>query len=325
MGRPRVTPCLRQLAETSSCLSQSKRIVIAAEHSTLLLLQMRLFSFLLVWSTIISGGWTVSTGDTPPRPTLFHITASTPTTTTTDDPNLTQRHDDFSRWLKNKRLSAGSILQAEEDSSLVDDELWWESLECSNVERWQHHFQSHDDKDEISFSVASQENPLLVQTRFGPILGDFVSPIYQRAPWDRLNRTKTQHWPRAFLGIPVAEPPVGDLRFRSPVPWTRSWTDAFGGNAKALRANRFGPQCLQILANPLKGLSEDCLYINVFTPPIERILEYQEQNRRFPVMLWNFGGAFSFGTSGVGGSNDGNVYNGAYITANKGIPILWIR
>lgn len=61
-----------------------------------------------------------------------------------------------------------------------------------------------------------------------------------------------------FLGIPYAEPPMGELRWRPPVarlPW------------KGTRdATRFGDHCLQPGDAAHKQESEDCLFLNVYTP-----------------------------------------------------------
>src|SRR5208282_4178642 len=67
-----------------------------------------------------------------------------------------------------------------------------------------------------------------------------------------------------YLGIPFAAPPVGDLRWRAPqppLPWTETRT-----------ADKFAPACIQSpLISRALGLeppptSEDCLYLNVWTP-----------------------------------------------------------
>src|SRR3954469_16582574 len=68
---------------------------------------------------------------------------------------------------------------------------------------------------------------------------------------------------RAFKGIRFAEPPVGDLRWKPPQP-ARNW--------KGIRkADAFGPRCMQRrVFNDMvfrsNGVSEDCLYLNVWTP-----------------------------------------------------------
>ncbi|KAG5683592.1 hypothetical protein PVAND_012865 [Polypedilum vanderplanki] len=102
----------------------------------------------------------------------------------------------------------------------------------------------------------------------------------------------------AFKGIPYAEPPVGPLRFRNPVPH-RGWSGI-------LDASEHGASCPHrpLLGISLPRLSEDCLFANVYTPSLTG-------NR--PVMVWIHGGAFVLGdgNSGIYGPdffvNDGGV------------------
>ncbi len=81
-----------------------------------------------------------------------------------------------------------------------------------------------------------------------------------------------------FKGIPFAAPPVGDLRWREPMP-VKPWTGV-------REATNFGARCMQGGA----GVSEDCLYINVWTP------EWPSKSRK-PVMLWIHGGGNFAGSS----------------------------
>ena len=81
-----------------------------------------------------------------------------------------------------------------------------------------------------------------------------------------------------FKGIPFAAPPVGDLRWREPMP-VKPWTGV-------REATNFGARCMQAGT----GVSEDCLYINVWTP------EWPPKSRK-PVMLWIHGGGNFAGAS----------------------------
>ena len=66
----------------------------------------------------------------------------------------------------------------------------------------------------------------------------------------------------SFLGLPYAAPPTGNLRWRPPQP-ASSWSGVRD-------ATQFGPSCPQAqMGNPFLPpgtISEDCLYLNVYTP-----------------------------------------------------------
>ena len=110
---------------------------------------------------------------------------------------------------------------------------------------------------------------------------------------------------RAFKGIPFAAPPVGDLRWKAPQP-VRPWTGV-------KQAAAYAPACMQDANFPkLFGapatLSEDCLYLNVWTPA-------KSASDVLPVMVWIYGGGF------VGGQTSVPVYDGARL-AEKGVVLV---
>ncbi len=83
---------------------------------------------------------------------------------------------------------------------------------------------------------------------------------------------------QAFLGVPYAEPPVGERRWRSPVPHAR-WTDVRSASAP-------GAPCPQTALGVSRG-AEDCLFVNVHTP--------DPRPTGAPVLVWIHGGGFVFG------------------------------
>jgi para-nitrobenzyl esterase len=90
---------------------------------------------------------------------------------------------------------------------------------------------------------------------------------------------------RSFKGVPFAAPPVGDLRWKEPQP-VKNWE----GVRKAVN---FGPRAMQ---RPLfsdmqfrsDGMSEDCLYLNVWTPA-------RSDKEKLPVLVYFYGGGLMAG------------------------------
>jgi para-nitrobenzyl esterase len=113
---------------------------------------------------------------------------------------------------------------------------------------------------------------------------------------------------RRFAGIPFAAPPVGALRWREPQP-AAPWKGI-------LSATRFGPRCMQLpifsdMVFRSNGMSEDCLYLNVWTPA-------RSAARRVPVLVYFYGGGF------VGGDGSELRYDGASM-ARHGIVVVTLN
>ncbi|KAK3790373.1 hypothetical protein RRG08_038439 [Elysia crispata] len=91
----------------------------------------------------------------------------------------------------------------------------------------------------------------------------------------------------AYFGIPFAEPPVGSLRFKPPVPYIGT-----GRADTVITIDDYSRGCMQN-PPPLEGeMGEDCLYLTVFTPPQTSISSGEKK-----VMVWIHGGGFTSGLS----------------------------
>ena len=111
-----------------------------------------------------------------------------------------------------------------------------------------------------------------------------------------------------FRGIPYAAPPIGPLRWKPPQP-VASWT---GTRA----ADHFGPRCMQLglfsdMVFRSDGVSEDCLYLNVWTPA-------GSEGEKLPVLVYFYGGGF------VGGDGSEFRYDGASL-AQRGIVTVTVN
>ncbi|KIK53318.1 hypothetical protein GYMLUDRAFT_63723 [Collybiopsis luxurians FD-317 M1] len=91
----------------------------------------------------------------------------------------------------------------------------------------------------------------------------------------------TERW----LGIRFANPPVGLLRFKAPVPFN-------GENDSSVKtATTFGNACPQPPGDVGAPISEDCLFINVWRP------QDTTANAKLPVLVWIYGGQYTTGSS----------------------------
>ena len=106
-----------------------------------------------------------------------------------------------------------------------------------------------------------------------------------------------------FLGLPYAAPPTGNLRWRPPQ------TPAQWNGVRD--ATQFAPSCPQVSSPfaPPAPFSEDCLYLNVYTPTLRR-------DRARPVLVWIHGGGFT--------EDGARNYDGSKLAAD-GIAVVTIN
>nr|WP_315231601.1 carboxylesterase family protein [uncultured Flavobacterium sp.] len=113
---------------------------------------------------------------------------------------------------------------------------------------------------------------------------------------------------QSFKGIPFAQPPVGDLRWKAPQPLT-NWTEV-------KQTKKFGPRAIQSnvfgdMGFRSDGMSEDCLYLNVWSPA-------KSANEKLPVLVYFYGGGFA------AGDGSESRYDGENM-AKKGIVTLTVN
>ena len=134
---------------------------------------------------------------------------------------------------------------------------------------------------------------IIIDTKFGKLKGNDGDGVY------------------SFHNIPYAMPPINENRFMPPKPYNKAWNTTYDGTS-------LGYACIQTLHDSLdiltsKGLSEDCLYLNVYTP-----YNFGSNNDTLKnVLVYFHGGWLSFGS--------GNFYDGTSIAKYKDIIFVSIN
>ncbi len=163
---------------------------------------------------------------------------------------------------------------------------------------------------------------MFLDKKFFAILLLVVSGLRGVAQWDKVqvdggvisSRADATGDLHIFKGIPFAAPPVGDLRWKEPqpvVPWQGvRLCDSFGPSPMQGKPVPFSMWSQEFLI-PASPISEDCLYLNVWTGA-------KTPAERRPVLVWIYGGGFLSGGAGV------PIYDGA-ATARKGVVFVSIN
>lgn len=89
-----------------------------------------------------------------------------------------------------------------------------------------------------------------------------------------------------WRGLPYAEPPVGQLRWRAPQP-ASTWTGVRVADTFSPSSWQNSEICSEIAGGDPGRLSEDCLYLNIWSPA--------DRSEPLPVMVWIHGGGFTMG------------------------------
>lgn len=135
-----------------------------------------------------------------------------------------------------------------------------------------------------------------------------MSDVITTTAHGQLRGDRTEGDVLAFRGVPYAAPPVGSLRFRPPQP-VEPWTGIRDALALA-------PSCPQPRQRPAGWTqesveSEDCLYLNVWTPAVD--------DGRRPVMVWFHGGGYAIG------SGSWPLYDGANLSRRGDVVVVTVN
>lgn len=166
---------------------------------------------------------------------------------------------------------------------------------------------------------------------FAPVVAIASLLIACHAPWQRTGQPdrdtlrtppagpvlgmRDQYGSLAWLGIPYAAPPVGQLRWRAPrpaIPWT-----------SPRAATRRGAPCVQYpsMFGGVAGRrgqptgSEDCLTLDVWSPPLPR--SDIQRGARLPVMVWIHGGGNTIGST--------RLYHGGHLATAHNVIVVAVQ
>lgn len=131
----------------------------------------------------------------------------------------------------------------------------------------------------------------LVATRQGPLLGSVDEDVH------------------VWRGIPFAAPPIGPLRWRAPQP-VKPWQAVREAQQFAAASWQSSAQCIELGGGDPGSFSEDCLYLNVWSPA--------GRSAPLPVIVWLHGGGYTIGAGSL------PPYNGKAL-ARRGAVLVTVN
>lgn len=144
-------------------------------------------------------------------------------------------------------------------------------------------------------AVNSEERPAKVVTPVGEFIGTVTDVSFG-------GETKAV---RKFLGIPFAKPPLGELRF---APSIKADIIKFSYNATYYRPHCPQREDVNSILKHFK-VDEDCLHLNIFIPG-----SFASVNKKYDVMVWIYGGGFSYGGA--------DIYSGDVLSAFNDVIVV---
>jgi para-nitrobenzyl esterase len=142
-------------------------------------------------------------------------------------------------------------------------------------------------------------------------LSGVLAPLAQTEAGDIEGAWTDDRQVRVFKGVPYARPPVGDLRWRPPVP-PEPWKGVRSTNAFGPRSIQFDRDHASISYFGPEAEDEDCLTLNIWTAAKDNAPEKR------PVMVWFHGGAYTIGSSSL------PIFNGEAL-AKRGVVLVAIN
>ncbi|XP_070539013.1 acetylcholinesterase-like isoform X2 [Ptychodera flava] len=151
----------------------------------------------------------------------------------------------------------------------------------------------------LAITISAQSDySYVVPTLYGKVLGT--------------RRRALDMYTEEYMGIPYATPPVGDLRYKpsTPIePWDGVYNASrYGRGCRLLSDEVFGDFIGTAMWNPNVHLSEDCLFMNVWTP--------HPRPTNAAVLVWIYGGGFYSGVASL------EVYHGGTLAATQNVIVV---